>query len=184
MVTDRDISKEHDAIARIIRLLGLGLTGLRRFVDAVLVLLLLSMVCLIMIQILGRYVFNYSISWSEETANFTLVWMTLLGAGLAMRNRTHVGIDLLIRRMPRLVQQIAKSASFLLGVWFLIVVIVGSFGMISLGFIVKSTALQIPMAIPYLSLPIGMGYFLLEFAIATLPEIRDPSSVRQNGMGD
>lgn len=166
------------------RMLHVALAVLRRIVDAVLVVLLCLMVGLIMYQVLGRYVFNYSISWSEEAANFALVWMTLLGAGLAMRNRTHVGIDILIRRMPRLVQQVAKSASFLLGAWFLVVVIISSFGMISLGFIIKSTALQIPLAYPYFALPIGMGYFLLEFAIATIPEIRDPGRATSNSLGD
>lgn len=165
-------------------LVGRGLLILRRTVDAVLVALLCVMVGLIMFQILGRYVFNYSISWSEEAANFALVWMTLLGAGLAMRNRTHVGIDIVVRRMPRPVQQMAKTASFLLGVWFLVVVIVGSTGMIALGTIVKSTALQIPMAVPYLALPVGMGYFLLEFAIATIPEIRNPERAAVSGLGD
>jgi C4-dicarboxylate transporter DctQ subunit len=149
-----------------------GLAWIRRIVDGVLVILLCAMVGLIMFQVLGRYVFNYSISWSEEAASFALVWMTMLGAGLAMRTRSHVGIDVLVTRTPRRVQQIAKSASFLLGAWFLVVVIVGSFGLISLGMIVRSTALQIPMAVPYLALPVGMSYFLLEFAIATLPEIR------------
>jgi len=165
------------------KILVRALDWLRRIVDGVLVILLCSMVGLIMFQILGRYVFNYSISWSEEAANFALVWMTMLGAGLAMRTRSHVGIDILVTRTPRRVQQVAKSASFLLGAWFLIVVIVGSFGLISLGMIVKSTALQIPMAIPYLALPVGMSYFLLEFAIATLPEIRDPGRARLSAAG-
>lgn len=179
-----DHAKQDGSTGGVARMLNVALTFLRRVVDAVLVVLLCLMVGLIMYQVLGRYIFNYSISWSEEAANFALVWMTLLGAGLAMRNRTHVGIDILIRRMPRLVQQVAKSASFLLGVWFLVVVIISSFGMISLGFIVKSTALQIPMAYPYFALPIGMSYFLLEFAIATIPDIRDPDRASSNSLGD
>ena len=165
------------------RLPAAALWAVRRLVDAVLVGLLCVMVGLILFQILGRYVFNYSISWSEEAARFAMVWMTLLGAGLAMRNRTHVGIDVLIVRMPRIVQQVAKSASFLLGAWFLVVVILGSTSMISLGLIIRSTALQVPLALPYLALPVGMGYFLLEFAIATIPEIRDPDRAPAAGMG-
>ena len=176
---ERDTAAAWPVPAILVRMLG----WLRRLVDAVLVLLLCVMVGLIMFQILGRYVFNYSISWSEEAANFALVWMTMLGAGLAMRTRSHVGIDILVTRTPLRVQQVAKSASFLLGAWFLIVVITGSFAMISLGMIVKSAALQIPMAIPYLALPVGMSYFLLEFAIATLPEIRNPGRAPLSAAG-
>ena len=148
------------------------LRQLRRIVDVVSILLLLAMTGLILFQILGRYVFNYSISWSEEAAIFSQVWLVMLGSGIAMRNRNHVGVDVLIAICPRAVQRIAKAASFLLGVWLLIVIIIGSFSLIAIGLIVKSAALQIPLAIPYIALPVGMSYFLLEFGLATLPEIR------------
>jgi TRAP-type C4-dicarboxylate transport system permease small subunit len=72
---------------------------------------------------------------------------------------------------------VVKSASALLVVWFLLVVIVASFTMISFGMIVSSPALQLPMAVPYSALPVGLSYFLLEFAIAIIPEIRDPALV-------
>ena len=134
------------------------------------------MTLLILFQILGRYVFNYSISWSEEAALFAQAWLVMVGAGIAMRYRNHVGVDILIAMCPAVVQRVAKAASFLLGVWLLIVVIIGSFSLIAIGMIVKSAAMQIPLAIPYMALPIGLSYFLLEFAIATLPEIRDPAA--------
>ena len=148
------------------------LRGLRRIVNAVAILLLVAMTGLILFQILGRYVFNYSISWSEEAAIFAQVWLVMLGSGIAMRNRNHVGVDVLIIRCPPAVQRVARAASFLLGVWLLVVIIVGSFSLIAIGLIVKSAAMQIPLAIPYVAMPVGLSYFLLEFGLATLPEIR------------
>lgn len=149
---------------------------LRAVINVVAISLMVAMIALIFCQILGRYVFNYSISWSEEAATFVQVWLVMLGAGIAMRNRQHVGIDMLIRRCPLSVQRVVKGAGFLLAAWFLLVVIVGSAKLLTLGMIVMSPALQVPLAVPYLALPVGMAYFLLEFAIATLPEIRDPLS--------
>lgn len=101
-----------------------------------------------------------------------------------MRNRNHVGIDLFVARVPVFVQRIAKSAAFLLGAWFLLVVITGSMSLIAIGMIVKSAALRLPMAVPYFALPIGMSYFLLEFALATLPEIYRPAKARQPSEGE
>lgn len=161
--------------ARLLALAQRLLWLLRRGVDVVLITLLCAMILLILAQILGRYVFNYSIAWSEEIATFAQVWLVMLGAGFAMRRRQHVGIDMLIVKFPANVQRVAKTISFLLILWFLLVIILGSFGLIGIGLMLKSPALQIPMAIPYFALPIGMSYFLLEFAIATLPEIRDPA---------
>lgn len=154
------------------------LTALRRCVDLMAGLLFIYMLLAIMAQILGRYVFSYSIAGTEETAVFAQVWLVLLGAGIAMRNRQHVGVDVLIRRTPERVQQLARLLSFALGMWFLWVVLVGSFSLLAIGMMVQSAALRLPMAIPYAALPVGMAYFMIEFSIASLPEILRPSKAR------
>jgi C4-dicarboxylate transporter DctQ subunit len=117
-------------------------------------------------------------------ATFAQVWLVMVGAGVAMRRRQHVGIDIVIGYFPANVQRVAKATSFLLILWFLGVIIFGSFSLVAIGLILKSPALQIPMAVPYFALPIGMAYFLLEFAIATLPEIRDPAAAATVATGE
>ncbi|KMK64786.1 TRAP transporter small permease [Puniceibacterium sp. IMCC21224] len=159
---------------KVIRTLTFGLWGLRRLVDGAALLLLGYMALAILVQITGRYVFNYSIAWSEETATFAQVWLTLLGAGIAMRYNQHVGVDFLIRKAPLPVQQLCSAASFALGAWFLSVVVIGSLSLVAIGFMVKSPALRIPMAVPYMALPVGFSYFLLEFALSGLPRILRP----------
>jgi C4-dicarboxylate transporter DctQ subunit len=152
------------------------LAAIRFIVNVAAIGLLCAMIFLIMFQIFGRYVFNYSISWSEELAIYSQIWLVMLGAGIAMRNRHHAGVDMIITRMPVPVQRLIRSASALLVVWFLLVVITSSFSMLAFGMIVSSPALQLPMALPYAALPVGLAYFLLEFAIATVPEIRNPAT--------
>ncbi|MDT1062207.1 TRAP transporter small permease [Paracoccus sp. CPCC 101403] len=149
---------------------------LRRLVDGVVLALLAYMALAILAQVVGRYFFNYSIAWSEETATFAQVWLTLLGAGVAMRYNQHVGVDFLILKAPVGVQRIVNGAAFLLGIWFLGVVVVGSLSMLSIGLMVKSPALRLPMAIPYAALPVGFAYFLIEFAITTLPRVLRPGA--------
>ncbi len=148
--------------------------ALRRVVSGVVILLFTAMMISVLVQVGGRYVFNYSIAWSEETATFAQVWLTLLGAGIAMRHNQHVGVDMVIRKAPLPVQRLCNGAGLLLGLWFLGVVVVGSLSMLAIGFVVKSPALRIPMAVPYMALPVGFGYFLIEFAVTTLPRVLDP----------
>ena len=164
------------SLAKLWSAASISLQLVRKCVEVLAIVLLAVMAVLILFQILGRYVFNYSIAWSEEAALFTMVWMVMLGAGIAMRHRNHVGVGVLIARCPPVVQRLTKAASFLLGVWLLVVIIIGSFSLIAIGMIVQSAAMQIPLAIPYLALPIGLAYFLIEFAVATIPEIRDPKA--------
>ncbi|PTV95916.1 C4-dicarboxylate transporter DctQ subunit [Rhodobacter aestuarii] len=158
--------------------LKIALVVLRRVVDVIALLLIAYMACAILAQIIGRYFFNYSIAWSEETATFAQVWLTLLGAGIAMRFNQHVAVDFLLLRASRPIQRLCNGAGFLLGIWFLGVVVTGSLSLLAIGFIVKSPALQIPMAVPYMALPVGFSYFLLEFAVATLPRVVHPARVR------
>jgi len=154
---------------------------LRRLVDGALLALLGYMALAILAQVVGRYFFNYSIAWSEETATFAQVWLTLLGAGVAMRYNQHVGVDFLILKAPVGVQRIVNGVAFLLGIWFLGVVVVGSLSMLSIGLMVKSPALRLPMAIPYSALPAGFAYFLIEFAITTLPRVLRPGATTSQG---
>nr|WP_272213616.1 TRAP transporter small permease [Marinicella sp. W31]MDC2879577.1 TRAP transporter small permease [Marinicella sp. W31] len=147
----------------------LVLTILRRAVDIVAASLFIYMAFAILVQILGRYVFNYSIAGTEETATFAQVWLVMLGAGIAMRHHQHVGVDVLIVRCPMWIQKLVGGISFLLGLWFLVVVVNGSFGLVAIGLMVKSAALRLPLVIPYSAIPVGMSYFALEFTIATLP---------------
>ena len=41
---------------------------------------------------LARYVFNYSLAWSDELAGLGFVWLTLLGSVAACRRRTHMAM--------------------------------------------------------------------------------------------
>ena len=54
----------------------------------------------VLAQVFGRYVFNYSISWTEETAKFAQIWVVLMGAGITMRRGLHVAVDVLAAMLP------------------------------------------------------------------------------------
>ena len=144
------------------RFVTVPLAILRRCVDVVLILLAAYMVGAVLMQVLGRYVFNYSITAAVETATFAQIWMVLLGAGYAMRQRMHVNIDVLIQLLPAPVARMLLVPVAALCLWFLWVVFIGGVRLLDLGAIQRSPALQIPMTIPYLALPISAAYFALE----------------------
>jgi TRAP-type C4-dicarboxylate transport system permease small subunit len=47
-----------------------------------------------------RYGFNSGITASEELSRWLFVWMTFLGAVVAVRNHAHLGTDTLVSRLP------------------------------------------------------------------------------------
>jgi TRAP-type transport system small permease protein len=70
-------------------------------IEALLAALLLGMVLMVFGNVVLRYVFNSGIVVSEELARFFFVWLTFIGAVLAMREGAHLGMDTVVARLPR-----------------------------------------------------------------------------------
>lgn len=72
---------------------------------------MIAMVFMVFGNVFMRYAFNSGITVSEELARFMFVWMTFLGAIVALREHAHLGVDTLLRRLPPL----GRRALLLLG---------------------------------------------------------------------
>jgi TRAP-type transport system small permease protein len=72
---------------------------------------------LIALEVLSRYLFDYSIIWIDAAAIFLLVWFFMLGAPLALRLRAHVGLELLLAGLPprgaKALRLVAETLTFL-----------------------------------------------------------------------
>ena len=155
--------------------------GLRRAVVWLVIAFYGYMIAAVLVQVAGRYVFDYSIGWATETATFAQVWMVMLAAGLAMRDNMHVKVDAVSRALPlpaaRFLSLIVTAACL----WFLWHAIAGSLSLLAIGRIQSSPTLQIPMWIPYLSLPIGLAYFAFELVLAFARNWRDADTTTPAG---
>ena len=72
-----------------------------RLAEMLLVALLSAMVVMVFGNVVLRYGFNSGIDFSEELSRFFFIWVTFLGAIIAMRENAHLGLDTLIRMLPR-----------------------------------------------------------------------------------
>src|SRR5215475_15562814 len=75
---------------------------------------LLAMVILVFSNVVLRYVFNSGIATSEELSRWLLVWLTFLGAIVALRQHAHLGVDTLVRALPPLGKKICFIVSYFL----------------------------------------------------------------------
>jgi len=67
--------------------------------DNILFILMAMIVIIMFAQVLFRYLFNQSLSWSEELAKFIFVWLTFLGAAICIKERLHIGVEFLQERL-------------------------------------------------------------------------------------
>jgi len=60
-----------------------------------------AMVLVAFVNILGRYVFHYSLSFTEEATVNMFVWMTVICSGIAFERGAHLGVTTFHRMFPR-----------------------------------------------------------------------------------
>jgi TRAP-type transport system small permease protein len=77
------------------------IAGFFKAVEAVLAALLLGMVLMVFGNVVLRYVFNSGLDVSEELSRYFFVWLTFVGAIIAMHEGSHLGMDGFVRKLPR-----------------------------------------------------------------------------------
>ncbi len=132
-------------------------------------------VTVIFVQVVARYIFHNSLSWSEELARYIFVWQIWLGAAYAAKIDKHINITVAREKLPQKLQVIIEVFVYLLWIAFTIFMVFK--GRELLAYILKTKqkapALRIPMAIPYASVPVGcglMGIRLIEKIIRSIPD--------------
>jgi TRAP-type C4-dicarboxylate transport system permease small subunit len=84
--------------------------GIRRATEIVLLVIGVTFTVLICLQVVSRFVFDFSIFAINALARFLLLWFFFLGMGLALRKKLHVGFELIQRSMPPLAKRLAEGA--------------------------------------------------------------------------
>ena len=75
---------------------------------------LAAMVVLVFGNVVLRYAFNSGIAMSEELSRWLLVWLTFLGAIVALRQHAHLGVDTLVRALPPAGKFVCLVSSYIL----------------------------------------------------------------------
>ncbi|WGG46512.1 TRAP transporter small permease [Rossellomorea sp. DA94] len=131
--------------------------NLEYFEEFILVLTLALMVALIFAQVVGRYVFSSAPSWTEEMARYIHIFQVWIGASYAVKKRQHIRIEAFIELFKGTFRKILESLSLL--VWFGLAVFLAIFGtqlvLASFQNGQITPAMQIPMWLPFLAIPIG-----------------------------
>ena len=56
---------------------------------------------ILFIQVVMRYVFNNSLSWSEELARYLFIWLCFIGVSFGAKQMKHLKIDVFISVFPK-----------------------------------------------------------------------------------
>lgn len=140
--------------------------GANRLAERVTAALLAVMTVVVGVQIAGRFVFAYSIFWSDELARFLLIWISFLGMSVGIRRGAHPGIDSLARALPLRFSRITLILALLLSLLFFAVMVVYGGALVLRTWPQRSVSLGVSMSIPYLAVPLsGLLMFLHALAV-------------------
>lgn len=107
------------------------------------------------LQIIFRFVLNVPLPWSEELSRYTFVWSTFLGISIYIRGHKHSSVDLLEKALPLPLRSKLFVLIDILCEVFFVIVIYGGFKMVGITMNQMSPALNVPMGLMYLSIPIS-----------------------------
>lgn len=98
-----------------------------KLLEFLVVVCMVAMVVMVFGNVVLRYGFNSGIDISDEMARYCFIWLTYLGAMIAMREGGHLGVDTLIQHLPLAGKKVCLFLSeslmlfcnglFLLGTW-------------------------------------------------------------------
>lgn len=95
--------------------------------DNIIAILFGIIVALMLVAIFFRYVLNSSLYWSDEIVRYLFVWLTFLGAAVAVRDKAHIRVEFFAEKMPTSLKKWVIHVNDFLFITFLLFLTLGGF---------------------------------------------------------
>ncbi len=119
----------------------------------------------VLIEVVSRYIFHQSIAWGSEVCQTLLVWITFIGAAVALVGGEHMEINIMMDRIrSRAVKKLLMLIGDIATMIFLVCGTVGGVRLVRKTWNMTTTTLQIPAGILYLAFPLGCALMIVVVA--------------------
>ena len=114
------------------------------------------------VNVFLRYVFNYTLAWSEELVREVIIYTTLIGCSAAVKNRSMIKIDASVQLLPKLKVPLTFFSNFVTLIFSLIVLYYGwKMALLQIQTEQKTIILQIPLVYIFSILPLMGGMMFI-----------------------
>ncbi len=136
--------------------------------EGLIAVLMAAMTLLTFVQVVARYVFNYSFVWALELNGDLFAWLIFVGMSYGVRVGAHIGIDSLIKALRPATARIVGMIAAALCIVYAVIVTVGGWQyvhkMYDVGILMQD--MPVPQWVPRLVLPLGFALLALRFGQA------------------
>jgi TRAP-type C4-dicarboxylate transport system permease small subunit len=150
--------------------------SIKKILDHSLELLVMAVVAVLVVdvlwQVFTRFILKNPSTWTEELAIFMLIWVSLLGAAVALNRGAHLGIDYFVGKLSPRKRLYTEIFVFLcISIFSLTVMVIGGIDLVSSTLKLEqiSPSLGVKVGYVYLAVPIS-GFFLVLYSIIAMVE--------------
>lgn len=127
--------------------------------EAIMVIFLILISCVMMFQIVVRYLFDSPLPWPEEFCRYCFVWSCMLATGFCIRKGSMLRVDVIFGLFPEKIAFILDVFSKVLAAAFCFIMLGAAWNvtMNALNIGQVSPAMQMPTWLLYISAPLGFA---------------------------
>lgn len=125
--------------------------------EAVSAFLALLITVLLLGGVISRYVFGLPLVWSEEVVSISFIWLTMLGAAIALQRQEHLRLNLFVDMLPPRARQLAGAVAQVLVVALLLTLMRPAIEYAQDEWFIRTPALDWPNTVRVASIALGLG---------------------------
>jgi len=139
---------------------------LEHFEEGLITFLMAAMTLVTFLQVVARYVFNYSFVWALELTGVMFAWLIFVGMSYGVRVGAHIGVDAVVKSLAPGAARLVATVAAALCIVYASIVFVGGFTYVRKMYEVGILMQDIPIQqwIPRVILPLGFALLAIRFA--------------------
>ena len=154
--------------------------------EGFIVLCLAFMTTMNFINVVSRYCFTNSFSFTEEITIITFVWVTMMGIAVGYKRVGHLGMSYFVELCPKKTQAYMALLSMVCSLIMISFMVIEGITMVDNQIMLgaKTAALEIPLAVQGLAIPVGgvfIGIRVLQSGYAEYKRISAAAQADANG---
>jgi len=156
------------------------LDGIEKVIIYLCYLLVSLMVINTVTGVFFRFILNNALSWTDEVGRYMMIWVGFFGCYLAARDNSHVGVEMFVDLFKPAIRRVFHVAARLVVITFLVLILAKSGNQLGLLSIQKSSALEIPMVVPYSAVTFGIFMMLIENVAHLVRLFKSPATLAKS----
>lgn len=134
--------------------------------------IILIMSLILLLQIISRFLVFMPLSWSQELLQYLNIWLVFLGAAVAVKEKAHIKIDLMVERFPSSFGKFFRIFSYLVSTLLVSLVAHQAYTLMGKTMHKCIGSFPVPMGYFYLSLLCGCSLMALNYFFLIFSEFR------------